>query len=819
MFSLKEYEPSQSRLADWLPWAALIAPGVVLQKEKVFQKTIAFRGPDLASSSAEQMRVACAHLNNVLKRLGSGWAFFAEEQRYETMDYMDSEWAHPVAWLVDEERRGQYEQAGAHFDSSYFITFCWEAPSDTSKKVEALFIEDPNRNATTDLYDAKRDLQRFLQDVGSIIDIMRESFPAVHELDDDETITYLHSTVSTRRHPMKAPDVPMFLDALLPDQAYLGGELPVLGDQYIMTATINGFPHEGTAGLLDALNHLEVPYRWTSRFICLDKQDAEKEIKKYRRKWYSKRKGLMALLKESMSGQETHLIDTDADMNASDAETALQELATDTVAFGYYTSTITVWDADMARCREKMDRVCAVINNKGFATWIETSNSFQAWLSSLPGHVWANVRRPLINTINLAHLFPLSAIWSGDLYDENLGEKYGHTAPLMITDATGSTPFRLNLNIGDVGHTALFGPTGSGKSTKLCMLELQWLRYPKAKVVIFDKDRSARGATMGIGGAMYEPANPDRPLAFQPLADIDTVSGFQSATEWVELCLELQGMTIMPAQRVEISAALKSLAGAPRHQRTLSGLLSLVQDEMMRQALEPYADGAFAQIFNGHADEMPMSDWIMIEMGSLMEKGEAAILPALSHLFHVLEKGVFSRHGPTLLVLDEAWIFMSHPYFMKRIREWLKTLRKMDVYVIFATQELEDAVESDICSVIMSACQTKIFLPNKEASTPITRAAYQKIGVTEAEIEMLATAIPKRQYFYKSPKGRRLFEMNLQGVSLCFSGRSGDEEMRILDEIETRLSPAQWPAAMLQQRGLDWAVELLNQTTPRQVSG
>ena len=162
MFSLKEYEPSQERLADWLPWAALVAPGVVLQKEKLFQKTVAFRGPDLASSSAEQMRVACARLNNVLKRLGSGWAFFAEEQRFPITEYVDSQWTHPVPWLIDEERRGQYQREGAHYDSSYFITFCWEAPSDTSKKVEALFIEDPNRNATTALYDAQRDLQRFV---------------------------------------------------------------------------------------------------------------------------------------------------------------------------------------------------------------------------------------------------------------------------------------------------------------------------------------------------------------------------------------------------------------------------------------------------------------------------------------------------------------------------------------------------------------------------------------------------------------------------------------------------------------------------------
>ncbi len=196
-------------------------------------------------------------------------------------------------------------------------------------------------------------------------------------------------------------------------------------------------------------------------------------------------------------------------------------------------------------------------------------------------------------------------------------------------------------------------------------------------------------------------------------------------------------------------------------------------------------------------------------MGALMDKGDAAVLPALSYLFRTLEKGMFARQGPTLLVLDEAWIFMSHPYFMARIREWLKTLRKMNVYVVFATQELEDAVNSEICSVIMSACQTKIFLPNEEASTPMIKAAYQKVGVTEAEVQMLSAATPKRQYFYKSPKGRRLYEMSLQDISLCFAARSGDDEMRILDEIEAKYPAAAWPEQMLKQRGLNWAVNLL----------
>jgi type IV secretion system protein VirB4 len=344
------------------------------------------------------------------------------------------------------------------------------------------------------------------------------------------------------------------------------------------------------------------------------------------------------------------------------------------------------------------------------------------------------------------------------------------------------------------------------------MLALQWLRYPQAKVVFFDKDRSSRAATMAVGGARYEPGNPDRPVAFQPLADIDTLAGMAWATEWIELLMALQGLDVTPRRRTELQRTLDVLADAPKHERTLSGYQNVIQDEDVREALNPYTDGAYGQIFNADEDSIAVEDWMMFEMGDLMELGEAAIVPALSYLFRVVGS-TFGRRGPTLLILDEAWIFMGHPYFMSRFRAWLKTLRKLDVYVVFATQEVEDAMESEIAAAIMNACQTKLFLPNNEAQNPSTHAAYAKCGLTDAEIHRLASATPKRDYFYKSPKGRRLFSMALGPVALCFAARSGDEEMRKLDRIEQTAPASEWAHAMLKDRGLEWATGLLTQAS------
>ena len=447
MLSLKHYREPSTRLPDYLPWAALVAPGVVLQKDAALQKTIAFRGPDLASSSPSELASAVARLNNALKRLGSGWSLFIEAQRFEHSEYPSSTWRHPAAWLLDRERRGQFEEAGSHFESSYFLTFVWKMPGSQGKKVSGLFYDDPEQGDP--VLDNERDLEQFQRQVHEITDIMAGIFIEVRELDDTETLTYLHSTISTNRHIVQAPDAPMYLDALLPDQALSVGDICMLGDHAIPTVTFTGFPSTSLPGMLDELNHLQIEYRWMVRYIALDKEDARKEIEKYRRQWWGKRKSLFTLLKEEATKEPSALLDSAAANKAADADAALQELGDDLVSFGIMTCTVTVSHSDLQEAMRRIRRVKQVIQSRGFVVKDETLNSREAWLGSIPGHVYANVRRPIISTLNLAHLMPLSAIWAGDEENRHLQEVTGTGTSHIICSTTGSTPFRLNLSIGE----------------------------------------------------------------------------------------------------------------------------------------------------------------------------------------------------------------------------------------------------------------------------------------------------------------------------------------------------------------------------------
>ena len=172
--------------------------------------------------------------------------------------------------------------------------------------------------------------------------------PEADWLDDGETLTYLHSCISTRRQRVRVPETPMYLDAILVDEDLTGGLEPRLGRAHLRTLTIMGFPSQTWPGLLDDLNRLAFPYRWSTRAICLDKTDATKVLGRIRRQWFAKRKSIMAILKEVMTNEASVLLDSDAANKALDADAGAAGAGLRSRGQAYVTATVTVWDEDPA---------------------------------------------------------------------------------------------------------------------------------------------------------------------------------------------------------------------------------------------------------------------------------------------------------------------------------------------------------------------------------------------------------------------------------------------------------------------------------------
>ena len=490
----------------------------------------------------------------------------------------------------------------------------------------------------------------------------------------------------------------------------------------------------------------------------LDKTDATRLLTKIRRQWFAKRKSIAAILKEVMTNEASTLLDTDAANKAADADMALQELGSDEIGQAYVTATVTVWDEDAGTATEKLRLVEKVIEGRDFTCIPETVNAIEAWLGSLPGHVYANVRQPPVSTLNLAHMMPLSAVWAGPERDDHFD-----APPLFLARTEGSTPFRFSLHVGDVGHTLIIGPTGAGKSVLLALMALQFRRYAGAQIFAFDFGGSIRAAALAmggdwhdLGGALSEDA--EEPVALQPLARIDEYVEEAWAAEWIEALLAREGVTITPDAKEHIWSAVTSLASAPVSERTLTGLSVLLQSNALKQALQPYClGGPFGRLLDAEAERLGAADVQVFETEGLIGRGAAPAV--LSYLFHRIEGRLDGR--PTLLIIDEGWLALDDTGFARQLREWLKTLRKKNASVIFATQSLADIETSAIAPALIESCPTRIFLPNERAIEPQITTIYRRFGLNDRQIEIISRATPKRDYYCQSRRGNRLFELGI----------------------------------------------------------
>jgi len=803
MMNLAEYRRSTTQLADFLPWAALVDEGIVLNKDGSFQRTAKFRGPDLDSAVPAELVGVAGRLNNAFRRLGSGWAVFVEAQRHPAGKYPEGYFPDVASRLVDIERRAAFEEEGAHYESSYFVTFLFLPPAEDAARAERLLYEGRDRKEGTD---AREVLRGFVDRTDRILQLVEGFMPEVGWLNDEQTLTYLHSTISTRRQRVRVPEIPMYLDAVLADQPLTGGLAPVLGSSHLRVLTIVGFPSVTTPGILDELNRFAFAYRWSTRAIMLDKLEATRLLSKIRRQWFAKRKSIAAILKEVMTNEAAALLDTDAHNKAMDADAALQELGSDAIGQAFVTATVTVWDHDPRVADEKLRLVEKVIQGRDFTCMVESVNAVEAWLGSLPGQAYANVRQPPVSTLNLAHMIPLSAVWAGPVRDEHLG------APALFYARTeGATPFRFSLHVGDVGHTLVVGPTGAGKSVLLALMAMQFRRYPDAQVFAFDFGGSIRAAALAMGGDWHDlggtlPDDSAEPIALQPLAGIEDIAERAWATEWVANILARETVVITPESKDHLWSALTSLASAPPSERTLTGLSVLLQSQTLKRALQPYClGGAYGRLLDAETERLGGAAVQAFETEGLI--GTSAAPAVLAYLFHRIEARLDGR--PSLLIVDEGWLALDDQGFAGQLREWLKTLRKKNASVIFATQSLSDIDGSAIAPVIIESCPTRLFLPNERAIEPQITAIYRRFGLNDRQIEILARATPKRDYYCQSRRGNRLFELGLGEVALAFTAASSKSDQTAIAGILAEQGREGFVAAWLTHRGAGWAADLI----------
>jgi type IV secretion system protein TrbE len=805
--NLKRYRGKDESFTDMLNYAALVDDGVVVCKSGALMAAWRYRGEDNASATKEHRETVSRILNSALLRFGSGWMIHVDAARRPAAPYPPAELSRfpdPITTAMDQERRQLFNTMGALYESEFVLTVTWFPPLLAQRRfVEMMFDDEAPAGKTGDtsglLNQFRRDIATFEDRLSGILRLERlRGRRAVAENGREtlfcDLLSWLQYCVTGLRHPIAVPPCPMYLDSLVGGQDVFTGVTPKVGRHFVQVVSVDGFPTESFPGMLTALAELPLEYRWSTRFIFLDQTEAVAQFKKYRGKWKQKIRGFMDQVFNTSSG----VVDQDAVLMTKDADAAIAETNSGFVAQGYYTSVVVLMGESRELVSSGARMVEKAINSLGFTARVESLNTMDAFMGSLPGHGNENVRRPLLNTGNLADLLPTASIWCGEATAPC--PYYPPLAPALMQCVTdGFTPFWLNLHVRDNGHCAIFGPTRSGKSTLLGLIAAQFRRYQGSRVIAFDKGESLYPLTKAAGGLHYHiGGSHGLSLAFCPLQFLDTQSDRAWANEWIDTLLQLQGVISTPGQRNEIASAIEAMARTGE-----TGLTSFcinVQNEVIREALKPYTiDGTMGHLLDADKDGLTDFDFVCFEIETLFHMGEKYCLPVLLYLFRRIEKSLDGR--PTLLILDEAWIPLGHKVFAGKIREWLKSFAKKNVAVVMATQNLTDAANSGILDVIVESTATKIFLPNMYARDEDTSKLYRRMGLNSRQIDMVASAEMKRDYYYVSERGRRMVQLALGPIALSFVGATDPDSLKRVRELELDHGAA-WPVAWLRERGV-----------------
>ncbi len=788
-FDIFHEQPSMENLLNWSYCDFFGKYCVVHCTDNGMFTILKFRGPDMDSSTPEELIQYMCNINNVIKKFETGFVLYFDVQRVKSKKYDKSDMPTALTARMEEERESYYS-GNQHFESEFYFVVYHIPPVMVREKLTNFFIQESTARAEGKQSEAEKNLKlykkvsaEFVDNVQLLEDMLGKVFKELRCLNEEETISYLHDIISDHRVSIR-PNPTRPIKQYIVDSSLLCGRKPKIGNRHMRVITIKDFPTVTTPGIFNAFNFMNFEYRWVSRFNCLSKLDGMDAIKKYKQEWHQQIIPLVSQVKMAITNtpvSETSVDDTAA-ANYQDASQALVEVGESSVSVGYFTLTMMVYGRSKEEADSLARKVLEAINTMGFAASLETDNAIDAWRGSLPGNYRCNLRSALIESINFCHLAPATAAWSGDKRNECLKGPV-----LLYTDSTGNTPFRLSLHVGQVGHTMIVGPSGSGKSVLLNTIEAHFLKYPNSNVFVFDKAASSRALTLAVGGHFYNLVSQGQSeLSFQPLAHIKEMSERQWASAWIISYLESQKMHVDGRTKDKIWNALESMCQMPESELTMSLFSDMVQDVDVRIGIKPLTkEGAYGGLFDNSKDFSGEGRWQVFEMEKLMATPEI-VPPTLDYLFHRIETQLSKATGPSIIVLDECWLFFDNPAFRDKLREYFKDMRKKNTSIIFATQNLADVVanKGPLFSTVSENCPSRIYLPNPNAANALNAEMYRAFGLNDSQIRIISQIKPQHDYYYAcAEKGNRVFSLALQPSELAFVTSTSKTDQQAMNAL------------------------------------
>jgi type IV secretion system protein VirB4 len=593
-----------------------------------------------------------------------------------------------------------------------------------------------------------------------------------------EPLEFLSTLYNGEMRPVMLPlqDLGAYLPYRRISFGQQAAELGPHGDsarRFLALVSIKDYPGQTAPGMFDELLRLPFELTVSQSFGFVDRQAAL---------------GKMNLALRRMRSTEDEALSLRGELSS-----AKDDVAAGRAGFGEHHMTIAVYGQSLEEVDAGVAEVQASLSELGIIAVREDIALEPAFWAQFPGNFKYIARRGLISTGNFAGLLSGHNFALG----RASGNHWGDAVTLLETTAAG--PYHFNFHHGDLGNFTVIGPSGSGKTVVLNFLLAQARKYDP-RIIFFDKDRGAELFIRAIGGR-YDLLRPGTPSGLNPLQIEDDPANRQFLIDWV---VQLAGSADFDEIERIRDAVDANFAQDMPHRR-LRHFVELFRGghrphsaDLWARLRQWWGDGERAWLFDNETDLIDLSaDAVGFDMTAILDD-PAVRTAAMMYLFHRVEERLDGT--ASIIVVDEGWKALDDDVFVRRIKDWEKTIRKRNGIVGFATQSAQDALESRIASAIVEQAATQIFMANPRAKAEDYCGGF---GLTAHEYEIVRT-LPDDAHCFLIKHGTDsvVARLNLSGEADLLTILSGRERtVRLLDEIRvtTGDDPEAWMPRLLER--------------------
>ncbi|MGU7775674.1 VirB4 family type IV secretion system protein [Burkholderia sp. MR1-5-21] len=800
------------------PWATMVTPELILDKDGSLLTVYTFSGVDADSPNASDISAARDNLDHACKnfdhRVTAWWRLSHRRVKGE----IAGEFANSIDERVDAINRA-HVSSGKFFRNTHSLALAFTPETGINKIFEkvAYHMTVGGKAVPLAIWETVKDMlfarsafsfdmDRVTADIKrfeSILDAFKGGVTRLKmkRLQLQNAMAYLHQTANPSVPPRRVRYPVTMLDTHLTESFVTYGAEHLMfesayGTRYAKIVSVKewmGFQEAALDVLADVDAELDVCVMF--RFLSTSK--AQAYIDKIRKFYKVSAFSPVAVLK-SYFAKEEQKNDEGREMLADEAEKALAKLIADGQQYGFANISVVVYGDTIEECDDLTREVVGRIGNAGFGVIVETRNLAAAWATTMPGRWDQQKRLQFVETPAVSDIAPLRGVAEGNPVNDWLTQQSGEkTGPLTLLPTRHKTLQRVSLHHpGGKSHALVIGPIGAGKSVFLNFLVSQAGRH-KARRIRFDKDRSTRIPTVLANGRFVDATGRfEAATSVNPLSLLSVPQHYTYVAEWVQMAIEDDDFRCTPQQQSTLYEAVATLGeGYTREFWTLSNLTTLLPTEL-RERLQIWTKGEKNGRFFDHVeDAFSLSDDISIEMGDLFQNYPVAAALFMDYAFYRISQWLDGRCY-TIIEVEECGFFFQYPRFYQRLEIWAVTIRKLNATLLLATQSLGQLARVPNFEILKENIPNIFYLPNRDARN--NKHLYRDVcGLTDDQIDMVANAVPNRDYLWVTPDHSRMLQAQFPKEALAVL-RSDGAAQRVLDKHYASGSP-HWREAYLQE--------------------